>query len=357
MKKLLFITLIPFMIHAKELTLSPQEIATWGIKEAAPQSVSSVPLGSFIVEVTTPPTLIQTISLPFEAQVVSLNTALYQKVKKGDLLAKVTGTEWISAQKAAISDAIELRHHTHTAERKNKLCKEEIIPKKECIAANAELRTDKIKVAASKALLKSYGATPQMIQNLFTNLKIYPTIPIISPCDGTIIALNAYPGKSTAPSSALFVIQKKGAYWLESDLPLDKTKMLKEKENVLLNIEGKQYKSKVIQIAPILNQQNQTRHIRLSIPGQSDLLPGLRTNATLILQKETLKLPQKSVIKYDGKHTVFIKKGDKFVNVPVTVLGEDSTHYYIKPSPELQNAKVVTTAVAVLKNMLGADDE
>jgi cobalt-zinc-cadmium efflux system membrane fusion protein len=356
MKKLLLITLIPFLLDAKEITLTQKEIATWGIKEHPAQKTDRVPLGSFIVEVTTPPTLIQTISLPFEAQVVSLNAALYQKVQKGDLLAKVTGTEWISAQKAAISDAIELRHHTHTAERKNRLCKEEIIPQKECIAANAELRTDRIKVSASKALLKSYGASVKMINDLFTNLKIFASIPIISPTDGTIVQLNASPGKSTSPSSALCVIQKEGAFWLEGDLPLEKTQMLKENEAVLLKINGKTYKSEVLQIAPTLNLQNQTRHVRFSLPPKSGLLPGLRTDSTLIRTKEALRLPQKAVIKFEGKHIVFVKEGNSFQDVPVTILGEDAKYYYIEPQPKLTKP-IVTSAVAVLKNMLGANDE
>ncbi len=356
MKKLLILSLIPFLMEAKELTLSQKEINTWGIQQSNAKKASMVPLGSFIVEVTTPPTLIQTISLPFEAQVVSLNAALYQNVKKGDLLAKVTGTEWISAQKAAISDAIELRHHSHTAERKNKLCKEEIIPKKECIAANAELRTDRIKVSASKALLKSFGASDKMIEELFKNLKISPYIPLKSPTNGTIIELNAYPGKSTAPSSALFVIQKKGAFWLESDLPLSKTDMLKESQDVLLKIKDKSYDSKVLQIAPTLNQQNQTRHVRFSLPKESDLLPGLRTNATLILKKEALKVPKKAVIKSEGNHIVFIKNANSFENVSVKILGEDNKNYYIQPSDKLK-APIVTSAVAVLKNMLGNSDE
>jgi len=356
MKKIVMTVLIPFLLTANELTLTQKEINTWGIKESKLQKTSTVPLGSFIVEVTTPPTLIQTIALPFEAQVVSLNSALYQRVKQGDLLAEVTGTEWISAQKSAISDAIELRHHTHTAERKNKLCKEEIIPKKECIAANAELRTDKIKVAASKALLKSYGASPKMIDQLFNNLKIFPTIPIVSPTDGTIVQLNASPGKSTSPSTALFVIQKSGNFWLESDLPIEKTKMLKEHEPVILQIDNKQFQSEVLQIAPVLNQQNQTRHIRFSLPSKSGLIPGLRTNATLILKKTALKIPHTAVIKYNGKHTVFLKQGNKFVNVPVTILGEDSKYYYIEPD-KIADTPVVTGAIAVLKNMLGDSDE
>jgi len=356
MMKLFLSTLLPFILYANEIKLSPKEINTWQIQTQLPTSTNKVPLGSFIVEVTIPPTLLQTIALPFDAQVITLNAASYQEVKKGDLLAEVTGTQWIEAQKSAIADAIELRHHTHTAERKNKLCKEEIIPKKECIAANAELKTDKIKVSASKALLESFGASKKMIDTLFSQLKIYPTIPIISKTDGTIITLNAQPGKSTDPSAALFIIKKEGALWLESDMPIKAASILKIGENVILTIEGKQYNSKVLQLSPTLNQQNQTRHVRFSQEDKSDLLAGTRTNAILTLNIEATCVPKKAVIKSEGKHIVFIKQGDVYKNISVDILGEDTKNYYLKNNPLLK-APVVISAVAVLKNMLGGEDE
>ncbi len=357
MKKIVVVFGLLFLIvEAKELRLSQKEIATWGIKTEPIEKSAQVPLGKFIVEVTTPPNLIRTISLPFKAQVVSLNAALYQKVEKGDLLAKVTGTEWIEAQKSAISDAIELRHHTHTATRKNKLCREEIIPKKDCIAANAELRTDKIKVAASKALLKSYGASERMIKELFEKLTIFPAIPVKSPIEGTIVELNAHPGKSTPPSSALFVIQKEGAFWLESDLPLHTTRMLDDGDEVLLDIDGKKYRSSVLQIAPTLNLQNQTRHVRFSLKPHSGLLPGLRVDATLIMPKEAYRVPKVAVVKHNGKTIVFARRKDSFVDVPVEVIGEDRNAYYLTPSSTL-GVPIVVNGVAVLKNMLGEGDE
>ncbi len=350
------IILLSGTLHAKEISLSQKEIDTWQIHTQKPQTTKMVPLGSFLVKVTTPPTMMQTISLPFKAQVTSLNVALYQKVKKGELLATVTGTEWIEAQQKAIEDAIELTHHTHTYERKRKLCKEQIIPQKECIAALAELKTDKIKVAASKALLRSYGASAKIIKDLFEKFTIHRTIPITAPTDGTITQMHASLGESTDPSSALFVIQKEGDLWLESDLPNVKSKLLKENQEVLLKIEQKQYRSKVLQIAPILNSQNQTRSVRLLLKKGSDLLPGMRSEAAFILPLEALKVPKKAVIKLNGRHVVFVKKDSGFEDIAVDILGEDQKYYYVQKLSKL-SMPIVVSGVAILKNMAGEGDE
>ena len=357
MKKIAIILFAAFLaVWAKDIKLSPKEIATWQIKSQKAEYTDRVPLGHFLIEVSTPPSMMRTISLPFKAQVVSLNVALYQRVKKGDLLAEVTGTDWIEAQQKAVSYAIEYSHDLNTYKRKKSLCKEHIIPQKECIAALAQVKTDKIKLSASKALLKSYGASDKIIDDLFKRFKIHRTVPIIAPDSGTIVVMNASLGESTDPSSALFVIQKDGDLWIESDMPNEKTKVLKIGEPVILKIGDKEYQSKVLQIAPILNTQNQTRHVRFALKKGSGLLPGMRTDATVILKMKALKVPKKAVIKLDGKHTVFIDKKSSYEPVAVEIIGEDKKYYYIKPSPKLENP-IVVTAVAILKNVAGESDE
>ncbi len=353
---LLLLTLLPLSLSAKSITLSPKEKSNWNLQTTIPKISKKLPLGSFIVEVTTPPTLLHSISLPFNAQVLSLNVATYQNVIKGDLLANVTGTEWIEVQQKAIADAIELRHHKHLAERKNRLCREEIIPKKECVAANAELKNDKIKLAASKAHLQSFGASPQMVQNLLKKLEIKTTMPITAPIDGIVITLNAQPGKTTDAANALFVIQKRGALWLESDMPLSSAMKLRKGEKIQLRINGKLYNSKVLQLSPTINKQNQSRHVRFSLPEETPLLAGMRTNAEVIMIEKSLKVPKKSVIKEGGNPIVFIQKDKVYEDVPVTILSEDETHYYLADDDAL-HYPIVSTSVAILKSMLGEGDE
>jgi len=356
-KQLLLLTLFAFsLLHAQNIQMTSKEEENWQIKVEAPQSSQRLPLGEFITEVVTPPSLLNIISLPFEANVKKLNVAKYQKVTKGFVLAEVTGTQWIAIQQKAIADAIEFRHHTHLTERKNMLCKEEIIPQKECVAANAELETDKIKVAASKALLKSYGASDEMIITLFKDLKLSPTMKIKSLVDGYIVALNATPGKSTSPSDALFIIQKKGSLWLESNIEAQLTENLYEGQKVQITLANKTFNTSILQISPVINPENQTIQIRFSVPSDVNIFSGLRSSAKITILGESLKVQKTSVIKEGDTQIVFIKTKDGFTAVPVKILAEDDTHYYIETSDRLQN-KIAVNSVAILKNMLGDNNE
>jgi len=355
-RQLLLLILLTFMLNAKNILMTPEQEKNWEIKVETPQSSKMIPLGEFIFEVVTPPSLLHIISLPFEANVKKLNVAKYQKVTKGSVLAEVTGTEWIAIQQKAIADAIEFRHHTHLTERKNMLCKEEIIPQKECVAANAELATDKIKVSASKALLQSYGASDEMITTLFIDLKLSPTMKIKSSVDGHVVELHAIPGKSTSPSDALFIIQREGSLWLESNIEAKITENLYEGQKVRITRGDKTFDTTIMQLSPVINPLNQTRQIRLSAPSDSNIVSGLRASAKLTILKDNLKVKKTSVIKQGETQIVFIKTKEGFTAVPVTILAEDDHYYYLEISDRLKN-KIAVNSIAILKNMLGNDNE
>ncbi len=336
--------------------LTKEQIASWQIKTEKPQTAKELPLGEFIVEAVTPPSLLYTISLPFEANVKKLHVAKYQKVTQGLLLAEVTGTEWISIQQQAIANASEFQYFNQIVKRKSILCKEKIIPQKECTTANAQLETYKIKIAASKALLKSFGATDEMIAKLFHDLTLSQTMQVKSNVTGHIVALNATPGKSTSPSDALFIIQKAGPLWLESNLEHSVTRLLHTGQTIHISMQGKTFDATVLQISPVINTINQTRQVRFALPLQSDLLAGFRSAAALTFEKESLKIKKTSVIKVGDAQVVFVKTEGGFSTHTVNILAEDTTHYYIAPSHELQN-HIAVSSLAILKNMLGEDDE
>ncbi len=343
-------------VNAENILLTPEQEKNWQIKMEVPQSSNKLPLGEFITEVLTPPTLLHTIALPFEANVKKLYVANYQKVKQGEVLVEVTGTEWIKTQQKAIADAIEFKHHKHLAERKNILCNEEIIPQKECVAANAELESDKIKVAASKALLKSYGASDEMISNLFKDLKLSQTILLRSTVEGRIVKLHATPGKSTSPEDALFVIREKGPLWMESAIEAKRTLGLKEGQKVQIIIDDQSFDTTILQLSPVINPENQTRDIRFLVPENIEIFSGLRSSAKIILLQESLKIKKNAVIKVGETQVVFYKNKEGYTSLPIQILSEDETYYFVKPSALLKN-KIAVSSVAILKNMLGSEDE
>ena len=353
MKKLL-ILLIPFTLTltAKDITLTPLQEQNWQIEVQKPKQVSKIPLGEFVTKVVTPPTLLHTISLPFEANIKKLNIAKYQEVKVGDILVHLTSSQWLLAQQEAIANTIELRHQESISKRKNMLCKEEIIPQKECVTANSELNIAKIKVSSSKALLRSYGADEKIISELFEHLKLSPIIKLKSSVDGRVINLKATTGKSTSPSDAIFVIQQKGSLWLESSIEAKRTIGLYEGQKVEISLENVTFDTTIIQLSPIINPRNQTRVVRFLLPLDIELFSGLQTNATIKLSRDTLQIDKTAVIKDGKKQIVFVKNPNGYSSLEIEILAEDDTHYFVKPSALLKN-EIAISSLAILKNMLG----
>ena len=352
----LIFTILISITEAKVIKLTQEQSKNWHIQTQKPTLSDSLVVGKFMAEVVTPPQLLHTISLPFEAQIKKLYVANFDNVKKGKLLAKVTGRDWIELQKRFISDAIELKHHKNIADRKNRLCQEEIIPKKECISANAEYRADKIKVSASKALLRGYGADEQMIRDLFENLKISQTLPIRSDVAGKIVEMNARSGKSVSPSDALFVIQKDGALWLEVNMLAKKASTLKKGQKVKIEFNHQEFPSKLLLHSPVINSQNQTQKVRFSLPKSEKFLTGMRDIAKISTLEQSLKVPKRAVVSYDGENIVFIKEDEGYIPTIVEILGEDRDSFYLRDTPNLHK-EIAITSTAILKGLMEEEDE
>ncbi|MCW8895178.1 efflux RND transporter periplasmic adaptor subunit [Sulfurimonas sp.] len=351
MKKIIILQILLSLSLFADITLSAEEEKNWQIKTVVGKEVTHIPLGEYIMKVTTPPKLLHTLSVPYEAQIVNLNRVNFEKVDKGEPLALLTATEWIEAQRKAIADTIELMHHEHLAERKAKLCQEEIIAQKECLVAEAEVKTDKIKLSASKTLLKAYGASESMIKKVYTDLVILPNMQLLSPVKGTLLEVNIQPGKSVSPSSALFVIKVDGENWLESDIPQAVAKNLKSAQEVIITVNGKDIQSKVLNVSPVINPHNQTRYVRFSLPQEANLLSGLRQKVQLNIKEKAFIVNKKAVVQDGDRNLVFIKDGQKYKAQEVNVIAENAESCYLDYNIAL-NGSIVISSTSIFQNML-----
>ncbi len=353
------ITLSTFLLiapQANEIELTKEQLSNWEIKTAKPQSVERLPLGEFVVEVATPPSLLTTISLPFEANIKKIFVANYQEVKKDEILAEATGSQWIEAQQEAIANAIEYEQQKELTQQKELLCKENIIPKRECKVAASQLKTKKSKLAASMALLRSYGANEKVIEEIVGSLKLSSTIALRTPIVGRIIGFNATIGKSSNPTDALFVIVQEGFLWLEADMEALRTTHLKEGQQVSIALDNQSFDTTILQLAPMLNPNNQTRHVRFLVPHTVKLLSGLRTSAKISYAMKTLKIAKTSIINHQDGSIVFVKRPKGFEAVSISIVGEEAGYYYVHHNEKLEG-EIATTSVAILKNLLGEGDE
>jgi len=351
-----FIIFLIVHLHAEVITLTPAEEKNWDIQTQIPESSPLFPLGEFIGEVTPPPSLIQSISLPFDAMVQQLYIAKYQQVKKGELLARVTGSAWIDAQQQAIKAVIDLKEQMTITERKRLLCQEGIIPKKECISAEAALEVLRIKRDASRALLEGYGANDETLEKLFQTLKISQTLDIVSPYNGTVTIHNATPGKNLSSAETLFVIYQEGRQWIESKIEARYANLLQKEQSVQITITGKTFAAKVVERASVIEPESQTLLVRFEVPEDATLQSGLRAGTVISIKEPMLKIPKNAVINLGTKKILFVKNDKGYTPVPVEISAEDEYAYYI-PDDKKYHHPVAVSSVAILKNLIGDENE
>lgn len=336
---------------AADIILTQEQEKNWQIELSKAKESSFVPITNSMMKVTTPPKLLQTISLPYEAKVIKLNKANFENVTKGELLAVLSSSKWIEAQKDAIDAYIEFSHNQNEANRKSKLCQEQIIAEKECIAADAELQRAKVKLSSAKNLLRSYGATEESIQKLINNSTIVPNIELLSPANGVIVQAGIELGKNISASDTLFIIKTAGEDWLEGEITHTIANTLKPSQEVIVKIDNKEIKSKIILISPTINPQNQSRYIRLSLSKDANLIDGFIAKAELNIIKKALVITKKALSQSDTQNIVFVKKGQAYRPIKVNILAEDKNLCYLEYNDELLG-EIAISQISILLNKL-----
>lgn len=352
MNKILFILFVLCTnILLADITLTQEQEKNWQIELSRAKETSFVPVATSMMRVTTPPKLLQTISLPYEAKVINLNKANFENVKKGELLAVLNSPTWIEAQKNALDANIEFFYSQNEANRKSKLCQEQIIAEKECIAADAELQRIKAKLSSAKNLLKSYGATDETIQKLTRDSTIVPNIELHSPTNGVIVQTNMKLGKNISATDTLFMIKTTGEDWLEGEITHTIANTLKPSQEIIVKIDNKEIKSKILLISPTINPQNQSRYIRISLSKDAKLIDGFIAKAELNIIKKALVITKKALSQNNTQNIVFVKKEQVYRPIKATVLAEDKNLCYLEYSDELIG-DIAISQISILLNKL-----
>ncbi len=356
MKKVILLISTVLSLYASDIIVSAAQERDWHIQTQELNSTTITPKATLYVEVVTPPKQLKTLSLPIEVTISDLHVNLYDHVKQGDALVSVSSVSWIKIQKDAIASSIDYTHTIGVNERKQMLCHEQIIAKKECIASKATLQEAQNRLKAAKELLHAYGASDTLIASITKRYKVYPTLTLHSRVSGRIIALHTDIGSSIEAFRPIATIQQEGDLWIEGALSTQHAALLKQDEAVILQIGTKKFSSRVLNIAPYINTKNQTQNVRFSIAKGTNLLPGLRTSAILYLHVNSVKIPKKALIK-DGKNNiVFVKTTQGYRSVAVTIVSQEGEHYYLKPQSELERP-VAVNSVLILKNMMDGNNE
>ncbi|MEW5888903.1 MAG: efflux RND transporter periplasmic adaptor subunit [Pseudomonadota bacterium] len=247
---------------------------------------------------------------PVAGRIVSLDAAPGSRVRRGQVLARLTSPEFGQVQAEAARAQADLAQAEKNLARARYLDEAGIIAKRDLQAAEADMARARAEAARTRARLRSYGAGADVDQ----------VFPLRSPIAGTVVERNANVGQEFRPDQAasgtpaLFVLSDPGRLWALIDLPEGAASTVHVGQEIELTADalpGEMVKARIEFVADALDPVTRTFKARATVPNEQR-----RLKAEMFVRGQ-LRLPGSGapvvpaagVVLVGNGHYVFVDQG------------------------------------------------
>jgi len=357
-KLFLIVLLLPLSAYAETLTLSDAQINKMQVTTSQVTGNASGFTRQYSAEVTIPNDQTQMVTVPQTGLVSALKAATGQAVKKGQVIAQISSTEFIGLQGEYLQAKTKLALAADAAARDKALSEEGIIPKRRYIEAKSAQQALNTEVMQKKQALRLAGMSDSSINRLNSASKMGSLIDIMAPMSGQVLVQHAKVGDRLDSGMPLYQIGQLNPLWVEMNVPIEEAANLAN--GLKVTIPKANSSGEVIAILRSVNKATQTLQVRAEInQGAQSLSLGQFVEVALAVktQTESIQVPTSALVKNGKKSVVFKRVNKGFEIVPVTILNEDNQFALVQGA--LQSEDVVATAgLAALKGSwlgLGAE--
>jgi cobalt-zinc-cadmium efflux system membrane fusion protein len=255
-----------------------------------------------------------------------------QKVKQGDILAKITSTELTQSQLSFLKAKSASQLADQAANRAKILFKEDVIALAELQKREAEASSAKAEYRAANDQLRVQGMDQPSIDRLAKSGVIESTNNVIASIPGEIVERKINKGQVVQPADALFTVADLNTLWAVSEIPESNSYLIHKGQKVTLIIpalRNAEVQGVVAHVDSIVNPQTRTVVVRMEVPNKDGLIkPGML--ATMMIESqptEKLLVPTSAVIREDNRDYVFVKEDDETYRMMAVKLGPEGKGY------------------------------
>jgi cobalt-zinc-cadmium efflux system membrane fusion protein len=255
-----------------------------------------------------------------------------QRVKQGDILAKITSTELTQSQLSYLKAKSASQLADQAANRARILYKEDVIALAELQRREAEASSAKAEFRATNDQLRVQGMDQPSIDRLAKSGVIESINNVIATIPGEIVERKINKGQVVQPADALFTVADLSSLWAVSEIPESNAYLIHKGQKVTLVIPALRNASiegVVAHVDSIVNPQTRTVVVRMEVPNKDGLIkPGML--ATMMIESqptERLLVPSSAVIREDNHDHVFIREDEDTYRMVTVKLGPEGKGY------------------------------
>lgn len=310
-----------------ELVLRAPEVSTTRISLVTPTQASTVLTASGYIVARAK----AEISPKSVGRVAWMNLEEGQRVRKGELVARLESQELLAQQKQYEAQRQQILAQLDNAQieraRASSMLAQKIGSQQAYDAADSAVRSLQAQVAAADAQIR-------YVEELIRNAEIY------APIDGVVTVKKAFVGETVAPqgfggagsAGATFaVIVDLASLEMEADINeqnLGKVQMGQPAEVTLDAYPDQPYKGRLRQIVPTADRQKGSVKVKIELfDKDAKVLPEMSCRVSFLnpqaqvdaKAKPKVMVPQGSVVEVDGKRGVLMVKGEQAVFAPLSL--------------------------------------
>jgi membrane fusion protein, heavy metal efflux system len=285
----------------------------------------------------------QLLATVYSAEVATVLTDLLDQ--RGSIQADITKAR-AQAQNEVQVQSKDVEHFTVDAEREKKLLAEGITARKTYLdalhaldIAKARLEGTKKQVAqniaalnarqqtvtdATKRKLGIMGVPSSQIQNAIKTGAVIAEVPIFSPAAGIVFSRDVTNGESIDTGKKLISIVNLSPIWVSLNVNQEQLGQIRIGQPVLIKPPvGPHITGKISSIAAVVDPSERTVHVRVVADNNGGVLrPQMFVTARIVTGRQasaSIAIPSQAIIEDGGKQWVYVKYGDDFQPVAVTL--------------------------------------
>ena len=309
-------------VAADNVPLTQQQMQSLGIAVAPLAAQPAGAASGFPAQVVIPPAQVRVVSAPVAGLIQGMTVAASDKVKKGQVLARLQSPMLIETQREFLQAATQAQLARENMSRDEKLLKEGIIAESRYLAAKSSYAQAAAALAERRQTLRLYGMSEAALGRLAAGSELSSTVDAVAPIDGTVLEQLALPGQRAEAAAPLYKVARLAPLWLEIQLPVANAAAVAVGAPVSVPAYGAA--GRVLSVGRNVNAASQTITLRAEVTqGAQSLHPGQMLEAMVRLAGgpgKQWRVPTAAVVRQQERAYVFVQTPSGFRVQEVTVL-------------------------------------
>lgn len=283
------------------------------VEAARPRAVESVVEMDGLVEL--PPEGRAAVSTPLPGVLQTILAERGQRVRAGDVLAKISGLEIQNLQIQFLKAHLRAELLGELLKRRRELSAARDIARRQLWETESQYNASVNDRDTARRKLRSIGLLDDDLRTIMSEKRILDTVPVRAPIDGVVVRFDKVLGQSLAAQEPLFEIDDLSRVWVEAYLSEREVGKIRVGQPARVRLVARPelvLEGAVVRSSRVLGVENRalSAWIELKNVGEQRLLRNMIAEITLPLQRAapSLAVPLASIVRQSTRSYVFVRQ-------------------------------------------------